>query len=203
MFADPLSDHITLLKIFHAFCAKNSMENADEREMALWCKEHMLDLAALREARANRVHLVASWRKMYPKDDVHQSYSITNEDYSDRLRQALARGLFINTAYCRLEDQHITVHGNYEGLIEPLSRLTGVKHEWIVYSKFYLGVKAYFYVATAMKPEWIEDLPYFHPDRLPQRFDMPKRLKVSKSLEAARQKKTWFKDLDHVERSAR
>ena len=60
---------------------------------------------------------------MYRKDDVHQSYSV-NEDYANRLRQALARGFFINTAYCRLEDQYVTVH-DCEGLIEPLRALTG------------------------------------------------------------------------------
>lgn len=56
----------------------------------------MLNLAALREVRANRQHLVGCWRSMHPKDDLLQSYSIVNEDYADRLRQALTRGLFIN-----------------------------------------------------------------------------------------------------------
>ncbi|KAK8137857.1 hypothetical protein PG984_001237 [Apiospora sp. TS-2023a] len=116
----------------------------------------MLNLAALREVRANRQHLLGCWRGMYPKDNLFQSYSIINEDYADRLRQALARGLSINTAFCRQEDMYVTIHDNYEGLIEPHSALTGAKHDWIVFTRFRLGVKAYFDFVTAIKPEWIE-----------------------------------------------
>ncbi|KAK7969957.1 hypothetical protein PG996_001606 [Apiospora saccharicola] len=182
MFADPLSDYITLLNAFQSFCGKISIEGIDD-------------------LRANRQQLVGCWRSMYPKDDLFQSYSIINEDYADRLRQALAHGLSINTAFCRQEDMYVTIHDNYEDLIEPHSALTGAKHDWIVFTRFRLGVKAYFDVVRAIKPELIEDLPYFQPERLPQRFDLPKQLLVSKSLEVARQKKTWSEDLAPAERS--
>jgi len=71
---------------------------------------------------------------MYPNDDLGQSYSMAKPDYSDKLCQALARGLFMNTAFNRSEDVYVTMHGNFEGLIEPHSALHGAKEDWIVYT---------------------------------------------------------------------
>ncbi|KAK8130841.1 pre-mRNA splicing factor ATP-dependent RNA helicase PRP16 [Apiospora sp. TS-2023a] len=186
MFAHPKSDHLTHLNAFHAYWHKVVDENID---MELWCKEHMLNHTALAQIRSIRGHLVDGWKLMYPRDDVDQSYSMAKPDYSDKLCQALARGLFMNTAFNRKEDAYVTIHGNFEGLIEPHSALIGAKEEWIVYTTFRLGAKLYFDMVTAIDPEWIEDMSYFQTENIPKKFGKPKQLKVHASLELVRQRK--------------
>ncbi|KAK7931775.1 hypothetical protein PG985_002487 [Apiospora marii] len=186
MFAHPKSDHLTHLNALHAYGYKLANENVD---MELWCKEHMLNHTALAEIRSIRSQIVNRWEKLYPRDDLTQSYSMAKSDYADKLCQALARGLFTNTTYNRNGEGYVTIHDNFEGLIEPHSSLVEANEEWIVYTTYRLGAKPHFDMFTAIEPEWIENMEYFQTKRMHTNYGKPKQPKVHKSLELARQRK--------------
>ncbi|KAK8084732.1 hypothetical protein PG997_006003 [Apiospora hydei] len=84
--------------------------------MEPWCIEHILKHTTLSQIRSIWSYLFNGWKAMYHRDDLSQSYSLAKPDYTDKLRQALARGLFMNIAYHRSQDAYVTIHGNFEGI---------------------------------------------------------------------------------------
>lgn len=86
-------------------------------------------------------------------------------NYHLRIRKTLALAFF-NHAAIRAPgngggaDLYKTVHGHQQALLHPDSVLVAdskrgyVNHEWVIYSKLWLGSKPYMVNCTAVDPVW-------------------------------------------------
>ncbi|KAI8681206.1 hypothetical protein NCS55_00371100 [Fusarium keratoplasticum] len=128
-----------------------------------------------------------------------------DESYWTNICKALARSLFLNAAIRdqgakaakgtgsiveNEDDLYRTVHRNHHAALELGSSLVGIKHEWVVFSKFaHTGSKQYLQTVTAIKPEWIIDLPYFQDDKLARkRNGVLRQPYIKEPLDQAREK---------------
>ncbi|KXJ91461.1 P-loop containing nucleoside triphosphate hydrolase protein [Microdochium bolleyi] len=165
----PLSDHITLLNAFNAYLHAAGSNRVD---MSLWCKQHFLNLRALEEVERIRVHLLTLITR-------------AAEDYHDRVRKTVARGLHLHLAWNDGRDElYKTVRSCQHALVHPESVLVGLTaHPWVVYSNFTLTSKQYMDTVTVVDPEWIVDLPALSDEHLPKAYgDTPEAPRFKQPL---------------------
>ncbi|KAH8879245.1 P-loop containing nucleoside triphosphate hydrolase protein [Thozetella sp. PMI_491] len=185
-FVYPFSDHITHLNAVHAYVRAMQEENFD---MDQWCFDHFLNRPALEEVLQLRAQLKDLLRQLnIPLNSV----PFSDASYYTNIRKALALGFFQQTAimYQGHEDTYRTIHQGQHALLAPDSALVKGAHEWVVYHVFRLTGKQYLHTVTAIEPEWIAELPYFHESRMPIRpkTGAVKQLYVKESLDKARER---------------
>ncbi|CAH0027487.1 unnamed protein product [Clonostachys rhizophaga] len=187
-FAHPLSDHLTLANAFNAYMNARKVHretNPPSFDLGEWCLENFLDMRALERARIHRLQVAS-----FLVDEAKMAPTIVSVMDPDTVRKALAIALCTHTAIWCTGDQYRTVHENAPGLLSATSPLVDECYEWIVYSNFHsAGGKQYFQTATAIKAEWLAELPFFQDTRLPKKKDEDQTLRqpnVKDSLDSAR-----------------
>ncbi|KAI5458784.1 pre-mRNA-splicing factor ATP-dependent RNA helicase PRP43, partial [Mariannaea sp. PMI_226] len=181
------SDHLALANAFDHYMRiydRNQKGNEPKVDLGAWCSAHFLNIGALEEARKTRTKLgqyLASRAKMPP----------TRASMADKtsVQKALATAFCTRLAiYHGGADEYRTAHDNVAATLEPRSSLLGSNCEWVVFTTLNKSAgKVYLKIATAVKAEWLVDLPYFQEDRLPLKGDGKLRQeKVKKSLDAAK-----------------
>ncbi|RTE72017.1 hypothetical protein BHE90_013572 [Fusarium euwallaceae] len=198
-FARPMSDHISQLNVLHAY-----MEVKKDKSENAWCQHWHLNRRVLEEALRIRGLLVRSAKALFG-DITEGNMSSGDKNYANNICKALARSLFCNVAIRdpgskaakgkgpvveNEGDLYLTVHSNHHASLHPDSALVGIKHEWVVFDKFiHSGWHQYLQTATAIKPEWVIDLPYFQDDKLAvKRSGVLRQPYVKASLDQAREK---------------
>ncbi|KDN62326.1 putative pre-mRNA-splicing factor ATP-dependent RNA helicase prp43 [Colletotrichum sublineola] len=166
-FAHPLSDHLTLTNAFDAYMQVrriHQQENPPKFDLGVWCTDHFLNMEALEQVRIARQRLspfLSDVAKIPPT-----SASVMD---TTSVRKALAIAFHTHSAIHHTGDEYRTVHENTPALLSPLSFLVGANYEWIVYTNFHMGGgKQYLQIATAIKAEWLVDLPFFQEARMPK-----------------------------------
>ncbi|KAM0421115.1 hypothetical protein ACHAPT_011186 [Fusarium lateritium] len=198
MFACPVSDHIAQLNALHAFCQARAKQAG---RVDLWCRNRFLNRRVLEETLKVREHLVRIAKEFF---GTITGMDCGDGEYDDKICKALARSMFCNVAIRdpgsraakgngpiveNEGDLYRTVHRNHHAALHPDSGLIGIKHEWVVFDKFAHRGKEYQQTVTAIKPEWVIDLPYFQDDRLTRkRNDLLRQPYVKASLDQAREK---------------
>ncbi|RSL85313.1 hypothetical protein CEP51_003390 [Fusarium floridanum] len=119
-----------------------------------------------------------------------------DKQYTNKICKEMARSLFYNTGLPRSREQGSkwkwprTVHRNHHAALHPGSALIDIKHEWVIFNKFVNSwSRQYLQSITAIKPEWIIDLPYFEDKMLlRKRSEALRQPYVKRSLDQAREK---------------
>ncbi|KAK8879479.1 P-loop containing nucleoside triphosphate hydrolase protein [Apiospora arundinis] len=167
-FAYPQSDHITNLNAVHAY-----LTVIGKPEAAQWCSIHFLNKEKLDYVLRIRGQLRNKFKQVRGE---FKTEGFDTPGYFDRLRKALARGLFTQTAFWDRGHQYRTLHENAPMLLHPNSALRrqldpGTSGWIVVYSELLRTSRAYGGATTAIEPEWIADLPHFQAGRFKVRFD--------------------------------
>ncbi|KAH7010035.1 hypothetical protein EDB80DRAFT_868555 [Ilyonectria destructans] len=169
-FSHPLSDHLSLANAFNA-CMQvrriHLQENGPKFNLGEWCLEHFLDMRALEEVRKTRQGI-----GRFLQDVAHIEPTRVSITDMTTVRKALAIAFCTHAAINRTGDEYRTVHEKTPALLSPLSSLVGERYEWIIYTNFHTsGEKQYLQTATAIKAEWLAELPFFQEARLPKTWD--------------------------------
>ncbi|KAM6534737.1 hypothetical protein FALCPG4_004363 [Fusarium falciforme] len=178
-FARPLSDHLSQLSVLHAYMQAKEAKHEDA-----WCRHWYLNRRVLEEALRIRGLLVRCAQAKFG-DITAGNMSSGEKNYANNICKALARSLFCNVAIRdpgskaakgkgpiveNDDDLYRTVHRNHHAALHPDSALQ------------------YLQTVTAVKPEWVIDLPYFQDDKLARkRNDVLRQPYVKASLDRARE----------------
>ncbi|KAI0464190.1 DEAH-box ATP-dependent RNA helicase prp43 [Komagataella kurtzmanii] len=151
LFAHSDGDHLTLLNVYHAF----QSEEAYEKGLNPWCKEHFLSYRSLKSAENVRRQL----ERLMERYDLHLvSTDFEDPRYYDNIRKALTSGFFMQVAKKRSGAKgYITVKDNQDVLIHP-STVLAKENEWVIYNEFVLTTKNYIRTVTSIRPEWLIEL---------------------------------------------
>ncbi|KAG5760646.1 hypothetical protein H9Q72_011229 [Fusarium xylarioides] len=183
-FSCPDSDHITNLHALHAYVRTKVQGNMD---MAQWCFDAFIDQRVMEEVLRIREQLKAKVQTMLGKP---LTSAIFDDEFEDKIRKALARSLYTNSAIEKGEDVYMTIHDAVPVLVPMPSALFKQGYPWIVFDKLVkYGSKIYTYNATAVDPEWLADLPFFQDDKPSVKRDEARTIRqpyVKESLDAAR-----------------
>ncbi|KAG9256042.1 P-loop containing nucleoside triphosphate hydrolase protein [Emericellopsis atlantica] len=166
-FADPLSDHIALLKAFSAYeyvLEKHSQDAAIDVEA--WCSHHALSKDGL-----DGVHKqLKDMATFLLNAKIEPGRTLLTDTV--RLRRALVKGLCTQSAIHYKGLEYRTIYENTPALVSPFSSLWEAQREWIVWTSFVsTGGNQTLEVVTAAEPEWLVDLPYFNIDRMATTHD--------------------------------
>ncbi|KAJ3467606.1 hypothetical protein MRS44_005170 [Fusarium solani] len=192
----PMSDHITQLNALHTFVEAEKDGDADN-----WCRHFFLNRRVLEDAVRLRAQLIEN---VQPRLGPVTVMDYRDENYNTNICKALARSLFCNVAIRdpgskaakgkgpavdNDDELYRTVHRNHQAGLDIDSVLVGSKAEWVVFDKFiHAGWQQRLQTATAIKPEWVIDLPYFQDDNLARkRNDALRQPYVKASLDRARE----------------
>ncbi|RSL61931.1 hypothetical protein CEP54_006039 [Fusarium duplospermum] len=175
-FAHPMSDHVSQLNLLHAYVQVKKTKSEGE-----WCQRWHLDRRVLEEALRIRGLLVRCAKARFGDIEVG-NIGPGDKNYTNNICKALARSLFCNVAIRdpgikaakgkgpiveNEGDLYMTVHRNHHASLHPDSALVGIKHEWVVFDRFvHSGWHQHLHTVTAIKPEWVMDLPYFQDEML-------------------------------------
>lgn len=178
--ANPKSDHLTLLNAFHAYV---TVTNSDKIDMEQWCMDNFLSHTALRDVMVIRYGLLSTLKTMRISI---KSTPPNSPEYEMNIRKALALSFFHHSAI-QIPDRQTykTVRQNMHANVNPHSVLVNSENEWVVFDKFvYSGIQ-YLQTVTVVEAEWLVDLPYFR--NMPvTREGHPEQPFVETSLESAR-----------------
>ncbi|KAI8721795.1 hypothetical protein NCS52_00322000 [Fusarium sp. LHS14.1] len=189
----PMSDHITQLNALHAFVEAKKDGDADD-----WCRHFFLNRRVLEDAVRLRAQLIEN---VQPRLGLVTIMDYRDENYETNICKALARSLFCNVAIRdpaakgkgpamdNDDELYRTVHRNHQAGLDMDSVLVGSKAELVVFDKFvYTGWQQHLHTVTAIKPEWVMDLPYFQDDHLARkRSGVLRQPYVKASLDRARE----------------
>lgn len=147
-FAYEGSDHITLLKVYHAFQQSDDAQVDPEQ----WCHDHYVNHASLQEADNIRTQL---GHIMEHTGLELVSTPFRHKDDFQNIRRALLSGFFTQVAkkdpsknvYRTLDDRRVLLH--------PSTVLQG--SEWVVYHECILTRRSYIRTVTAIDPTWLLD----------------------------------------------
>ncbi|KAF5551800.1 pre-mrna splicing factor rna helicase [Fusarium mexicanum] len=183
-FSCPVSDHITNLNALHAYARTKLQGNMD---MAQWCFDAFIDQRVMEEVLRIREQLKAKVQILLGKPLTSATFGNETEL---KIRKALARSLFTNSAIEKGEDVYMTVHDAVPAVVSMTSVLFKQGYSWVVFDKLIkYGSKIYLQNATAVDPEWLADLPFFQDDKLSVKRDEARTIRqpyVKESLDAAR-----------------
>lgn len=153
LYADSLSDHLTLLNVYAAFKSARDIAASNKSfSLESWCKMQFLDGQALEEAH----EAIRSLGKDLGQLGIPASR--TSSRSRTTIRKVLAIAFHTQCAIRHPKTrEYRTVHGNASGLVSKNSSLSAKDdHQWIVYTSFSRqGFRHYFNVATAIDPKWI------------------------------------------------
>ncbi|RMJ10575.1 hypothetical protein CDV36_009799 [Fusarium kuroshium] len=182
-----LSDHITQLQAFHQYIrVKAGRED-------LYGHNYFLNRRVLKETLRLRDHITRTVQTLLGRVN---GMNFEDKQYTDKICKEMARSLFYNTGLPRSREQGSkgkwprTVHRNHHAARHPGSALIDIKHEWVIFNKFMNSwSRQYLQSITAIKPEWIIDLPYFEDKMLSRkRSEALRQPYVKTSLDQDREK---------------
>ncbi|KAI0020831.1 hypothetical protein F4780DRAFT_741060 [Xylariomycetidae sp. FL0641] len=158
----PWSDHILLLR---AFCAYLRLKN----DMAARSTDNLLNFGYLEQVEETYKGYCSFFQNQGCLDGPlsHQGANPDPFDVHERIRKALARGLFLTTAIrdpkgSRGRDCYRTINQHCSALAAIDCALAGNPPKWVVYDEFLKSSgMQYLHVCSKIYPEWIEDLKYF------------------------------------------
>ncbi|CVK88628.1 related to ATP-binding protein PRP16 [Fusarium mangiferae] len=183
-FTCPDSDHITNLNALHAYVRTKLQGNMD---MAQWCFDAFVDQRVMEEVLQIREQLKAKVQSMLV---IPLTSAPFDDGFEDKIRKALARSLFTNSAIEKGEDVYMTIHDAVPAVVPLTSALLRQGYQWVVFDKLIAyGSRIYIENVTAVDPEWLVDLPFFQDDMLSVKRDEARTIRqpyVKESLDAAR-----------------
>ncbi|KAF5239766.1 hypothetical protein FANTH_9845 [Fusarium anthophilum] len=183
-FTCPNSDHITNLHALHAYVRTKIQGNID---MAQWCFDAFIDQRVMEEVLQIREQLKAKVQNISGQP---LTSALFDDGYELKIRKALARSLYTNSAIEKGEDVYMTVHDAVPAIVPLTSALFKQGYSWVVFDKLIkYGSKIYLQNATAIDPEWLADLPFFQDDKLSVKRDEARTIRqpyVKESQDAAR-----------------
>lgn len=155
-FGHALSDHMSLLNAFYAYCGLlKEVEAGLDVDVEDWCTDHFLSHAALEDA----LEIEGKIRDFLREHRLIKAIStpFRSPQYDTNIRKALARGFCTQTAFHEAGDVYRTVHRGDHALLSRTSALLDKNHQWVVYHRFQLVAhcRQYLEVVTAIKPEWL------------------------------------------------
>ncbi|ETS75253.1 hypothetical protein PFICI_13737 [Pestalotiopsis fici W106-1] len=132
----PLSDHITLLNVLHAYVdVRTKAETVSDRQT--WCFANFLSYEALEEAFETRDQICTMIQRDVVRGWISKIPFRHPNDY-DNIRRCLARGLFLQSAFRHEEDVYRTFHDNQDALLHYHSALMvmayGIDGQIVVFS---------------------------------------------------------------------
>ncbi|KAF5605333.1 pre-mrna splicing factor rna helicase [Fusarium subglutinans] len=187
-FTCPNSDHITNLHALHAYVRTKIQDNMD---MAQWCFDAFIDQRVMEEVLQIREQLKAKVQSMLDAPLTSASF---DDEFELKIRKALARSLYTNSAIEKGEDVYMTVHDAVPAVVPMTSALFKQGYPWVVFDKVACyGNRIFIENATAVDPEWlasvVQDLPFFQDGMLSVKRDEARTIRqpyVKESLDAAR-----------------
>ncbi|KAL2690067.1 hypothetical protein Neosp_004135 [[Neocosmospora] mangrovei] len=162
--------------------------NAMAEARTLGCLAEMLSIVALATAQSQNSIFLRPLACRDAADAAFQGLFCNTAFRDPGSRAAKGNGPLIENN----EDLYRTVHRNHHAALHPGSALISIKHEWVVYGKYmHSGSRQYLQSVTAIKPEWVVDLPYFQDEMLSRkRSEAFRQPYVKRSLDQARGKVT-------------
>uniref|UniRef100_A0A7S1N3Q4 RNA helicase n=1 Tax=Eutreptiella gymnastica TaxID=73025 RepID=A0A7S1N3Q4_9EUGL len=181
-------DHLTLLKTFtyylHA-CTGDVNGELDARVAQNGCRagrdfchKHRISERGIRQAASIRSQLLQILQRLGLPTPGLQVYDYDDWGYSEAVRRALCRGMFMNIA-CLVDYEYIQlVHGNNMRL-HPSTVLKG-EDEWIIYHEAVITKESYLRVCSKVQLCWLQE---FAPDfiqalRCSQHLDKKQKSKI-------------------------
>eukprot|EP00736_Rhodelphis_marinus_P008056 Rmarinus@m.5643 len=142
-FADPCSDHITLLNVYQGF------ERA--RRSAEWCRTNFVNARAMKKVCDVRSQLHDHCvRLSLPLDSCGTNL--------DAVRRCLVVGNFLRTAFLQADGSYTTLSGRSNVRIHPSSVVLLQKPPCIIFNELVLTSKCYVRDVTSIEPQWLNEL---------------------------------------------
>ncbi|XEU95407.1 hypothetical protein FSHL1_000691 [Fusarium sambucinum] len=180
-FACPTSDHVAQLNALHAYSRVKSTAGMDLKQ---WCFDAFIDPRAMETVLETRQELHDMVQAIMEEP---LTTGLFDDEYDTNIAKALARGLVHNIAFHEHSDIYMTVHDNFPTMLSADSCLVSMEHEWVVFNSIFHVRASFLKIATAVKPEWLIDLPFFQDDKLSRkRTGTLRKPLVKESLDAAR-----------------
>ncbi|KAF5693325.1 putative ATP-binding PRP16 [Fusarium globosum] len=183
-FLCPNSDHITKLNALHTY-VRTKIQG--EVNMTHWCIEAFIDQRVMEEVLQIREQLKTKVQKIM---GVALTTAPFDDEFELKIRKALARSLYTNSAIEKGENVYMTVHDAVPALVPLPSALFKQGYPWVVFDKLVAyGSQIYIENVTAIDPEWLADIPFFRDDKLSVKRDEARTIRqpyVKESLDAAR-----------------
>ncbi|KAL8961246.1 MAG: hypothetical protein Q9193_002172 [Seirophora villosa] len=144
-FADPESDHLTLLHVYHQWKANNFSDG--------WCIRHFLHPKALRRAREIREQLGDIMK-------VQKMVMTSCGTDTDVIRKCICSGYYHQAAKAKGIGEYINLRTSVTVQLHPTSALygLGVLPDHVVYHELILTSKEYMSTVTAVDPHWLAEL---------------------------------------------
>lgn len=160
-FADPTSDHITLL---NAYAAYESVEKSERRQ---WCWDNFVNDRSIQSAESVKRQLTGIMRRL---DIPIVTCRGANGRYdTNAVRMALTSAMYMQVAYLQRQGNYLTVKDNQIVYIHPGSAIDG-KPQWVLFEEFALTSKNYIRTVTSTRGEWLVDMAphYFDLENFPE-----------------------------------
>jgi len=161
-FADPESDHITLLNAYNAYAAE------PEGGRKQWCWENFINDRSLQSANNVRRQLTRIMNKL---ELPLVGTDPTGSGRIDRtkVRMALTQGMFMQVAYKQRDGKYLTVKDNQIVDVHP-SSVVDSKPDWVVFEEFALTTKNFIRTVSVTRVDWLVEMAphYFDLENFPE-----------------------------------
>ncbi|KAI6772436.1 hypothetical protein HG530_003394 [Fusarium avenaceum] len=186
-FSCPISDHAAQLNALHAY-ARTQFQGVIDMDQ--WSFDTFIDRKVMEEIIDVRKQLIDVVESLLGKK---LSIGLFDDQYETNIGKALARGLPHKIAIHKSDDVYVTINDNVPVMLSADSGMVGMKHKWVVFNDVIYVGSCYLGTATAVKPEWFADLPFFQDDRLAIRGDgTPRQPQVKEALQSINSPSSLF-----------
>ena len=146
MFADPESDHITLLNIFDAY------QRVSESDKTLWCNNHFLNSRSLFQAYNVREQLCSLVERL--RIPVPSNRYCSALEQKRNVKRCLCHGFFMQSAVFDRDGNYRTAKDNQAARIHPSSTVSG-SSQWVIYNELVQTTGNYLRTVTQVEGEWL------------------------------------------------